>query len=307
VGVDDRLVLTEEFGWSDIATKTPLTVVSLLRIGSVSKLLTAAAAVRLVAKGRLDLDAPVGRYLPDVPADKTTLTARQLAGHLGGIRHYGRNEYFNTRPFSNVSETIEIFLRDSLLSPPGNKQLYSSYGFNLLGSVIQAASGNEFREIVRTEVTEPLGMKSTMVEASLPRGMRPAGFYVKSQGALHVAPGVDLSDRWPSGGYLSTASDLVRFGLGILDASYLSDDLRRQLFTPQATSLGMVTNVGLAWRVALDSAGRRFVHHGGETTGGRAFLLVYPEERVVVVLLANQSSAGFREHEAGKIARLFLP
>jgi serine beta-lactamase-like protein LACTB len=307
VGVNDQIVMTAEFGYADVEAKAPITPVSQFRIGSVSKLLTAVATARLVQQGKLDLDAPIGRYMPTLPPDKHAITTRQLAGHLGGIRHYGPGEFSNRRHYETVGAALGIFIQDTVLTPPGTRQFYSSYGYNLLAAVDEAASGREFRELVRTEVTRPLGMGHTMVEASLPRGQRPVEFYVKNQGMLALGDTVDLSDRWPSGGFLSTASDLVRFGAGILREPYLSDAMRAVLFTPQKLLNGNATNVGLAWRVASDSAGRRFVHHGGEAMGGRAFLLVYPDQKVVVAMLANQSAAPFREREAGRIARMFLP
>jgi CubicO group peptidase (beta-lactamase class C family) len=307
VGVNGRIVLTAEYGFADMARKEPLEPTSLFRIGSVSKLLTAVTAARLAQQGRLDLDAPIGRYLPALPADKRAITPRQLAGHQGGVRHYGPGEFMSQRRYESVGASLGIFLQDTLLAAPGSRQSYSSYGFNLLAAVMEAAAGNEFRALVREEVTRPLGLTGTTVEASLRAGERPVGFYFKDGDTLAVAPMVDLSDRWPSGGYISTATDLVRFGMGILRDDFLSDASRVQLFTPQALATGNATNVGLAFRVATDSAGRRFVHHGGEAMGGRAFLLVYPDHGVVVAMLANQSFARFREHEAGRIARMFLP
>ena len=307
VGVNDRIVMSAEYGFADRATRAPVNPSSQFRIGSVSKLLTAVTAARLAQSGKLDLDAPISRYLPDLPADKQNLTARQLAAHLTGIRHYAAGEFSNQRHYNNVSEGLQIFIRDTLLFPPGTRQFYSSNGFNLLGAVIQSAAGREFRDAVRNEVARPLGMTGTMVEASLPPGQRPVGFYFKNGDTLAVAPMVDLSDRWPSGGFLSTTTDLVRFGMGILRDDYLSDAMRVQLFTPQNLANGTATNVGLAFRSASDSAGRRFVHHGGEAMGGRAFLLIYPDHGVVVAMVANQSFAPFREREAGRIARLFLP
>ena len=306
VSVNDQVVMTAEFGYADVESRAPITPTSQFRIGSVSKLLTSAASVRLVQQKKLDLDAPIGRYLPTLPPDKHPITTRQLAAHLAGLRHYGPGEFSSQVRYESVAAGLRIFLQDTLLTPPGTRQFYSSYGFNLLAAVMEAASGQEYRELIRGEVTRPLGMTHTMVEASLAPGQSPVGFYVKKQGVLARADRVDLSDRWPSGGFLSTSVDLARFGAGILRSSYLSDAMRTELFTSQKLADGTATRVGLAWRVATDSAGRRFVHHGGEAMGGRAFLLVYPEHRVVVVMLANQSFAAFRENEAGRIARMFL-
>ena len=148
----------------------------------------------------------------------------------------------------------------------------------------------------------PFKMQSTGVSppADVPR----VRFYGKAQsGAITNAPLIDLSDRVPSGGYLSTASDLARFAAGIMQLPKSSRDL---LFRPAETSSGASTGVALGWRVAADTAGRAYVHHGGESIGGRAFVLIYPEQRVGVVLLSNLSFAPFGEKEALRIAALFV-
>ena len=119
------------------------------------------------------------------------------------------------------------------------------------------------------------------------------------------SPLVDLSDRWPSGGILSTAEELTQFAVGVFGKSYLSDSVRALLLTTQHTVSGTATNVGLGWRIARDSLGREYLHHGGASMGGRAFLLVYPREGVAVALLAN-TEANFGEAEALAFARLVL-
>jgi CubicO group peptidase (beta-lactamase class C family) len=114
-----------------------------------------------------------------------------------------------------------------------------------------------------------------------------------------------LSYEWPSGGYLSTVEELARFGSAHLAPGVLSAGSLRLMLTSQRLRDGSETGVGIAWRIGRDSAGRTIHHHGGASTGGRAFLLVLPAERVVVAL-APDAQLPFDERDAVRLANLFL-
>lgn len=306
VVADGDLVLSAGLGWADVEGEIPVTPQSRFRVGSLSKLFTAAAAARLVQRGALDLDAPIGRYVNGLPPDKAALTARQLAGHLAGVRHYGPGEYVSQTHYARVSDSFDRFLGDSLQTRPGTAYAYSSYGYNLLGAVLEGASGEEFQALVRAEVLTPLGLSATEAEDVTRPPASLASFYIQSEEGLVTPPAMDLSDRWPSGGYLSTAPDLARFGAAIAQGDYLGAEARALLMTSQTLADGTATDVALGWRIGVDGAGRRYLHHGGATMGGRAFLLVYPEEGVSIALTSNLSWASFAEDEVLRVAAPFL-
>jgi len=300
VTVGDRIVWLESFGESNIQSHDLVRNDTRFRVGSVSKVLTAAALMRLVENGTLRLDDPVSRYLPDFPYGEVTL--RQLAGHLGGIRHYSRNEFVNREHFASVTASLARFANDPRLAPPGQVYTYSSYGYNLLGAVIERAGKQRFESLMATTLFRPAGMSDTTFE---PSSGRVTGFYGREGGAIVAQPDVDLSDRIPSGGVLTTARDLARFNIG-MTARLLTPASRGIMFTRQQTADGKPAPAGIAWRVEKDDAGRTFVHHGGEAMGGRAFVLIYPAERVSVAFVCNLSFAPFNEKNAGEIARRFI-
>jgi len=307
VGAEGGITVAMGIGYADLEAKRLITPETVFRIGSVSKLLTATAAMRLAARGELDLDAPIGRWLPGLPEDKAALTPRQLLGHLAGVRHYRRDDYLSRTHYGDVADSLGAFIGDPLLAPPGSAYAYSSYGYNLLGAALQAAAGREFRRLIADEVLAPLAMAHTLAEDSAQPPRERVRLYSRGDdGALADAPAADLTDRWPSGGFLSTPADLVRFGLGVLRDDFLPAAAREAMLAPQHTADGTSTGVGLGWRVATDEAGRRYVHHGGEAFGGRAFLLVYPAEGVAVALLSNLTFARFGEQEARALAAVYL-
>src|SRR2546426_9120253 len=141
VAVNGKLVWSEGCGYADAERQQPVTRETQFRIGSVSKPLTATAVVLLYERGKLDLDAPVQRYVPSFPDKGYPITTRQLAGHLAGIRHYRGDEFVLNRRFGSVGEGLTIFQDDSLLFPPGTRFSYSSYGWNLISAVIEGAAG----------------------------------------------------------------------------------------------------------------------------------------------------------------------
>lgn len=292
VTVGDRIAWHDTFGQADVAARKPVTAHTRFRIGSVTKLLTAAALLRLAEEGRVHLDDPVSKHLPEFPHGAITL--RQLAGHLGGIRHYaGPGEFLNTTHYDSVTASLARFANDPLIAPPGEQYFYTTYGYNVLGAVIERVTGKPFPDALQALVFAP----AKMSETSFIEDAHTTTFY---DGAS-VAPAVDLSDRLAAGAALSTARDLARF----LIATTRSP--AEILTTSQKTNDGKPTNVGIGWRIAKDDRGRTFLHHGGQSTGGRAFVLVYPAERVGVAFVSNVGGAPFNEKNAAAIAARFLP
>src|SRR5262249_37165742 len=145
----------------DLEQQVPVTPISRLRIGSVSKPLTAALLGLLVEEGRLDLDAPVQAYVPDFPRKAWPITTRQLAGHLAGVRHYRGHEFEIRDHYATVLEGLAIFENASLLFQPGTKFSYSSYGWNLISAVLEGAAHESFLPMMQARVFEPAGMAHT--------------------------------------------------------------------------------------------------------------------------------------------------
>lgn len=306
---------SEGFGSADLEQNVPVTRQTRFRLGSLSKLLTAATLMKLAEAGRLDLDAPVQRYVPSFPSrEGPAITPRLLAGHLGGIRHYtaadfapGRN--IDQTTYASTTAAVAIFRDDSLVATPGSAYRYSTFGYTLVGAVVEGATGKEFTAVERDLVLAPLGMANTVPDrwdAIVPHRTR---FYqADPDGApLHDVP-VIVSYKWPAGGMLSTADDMVRFGAAHLHAGFFPESSLATIYSSQKTKDGVLTHVGIGWRIARDGAGRVIHHHAGSIQGGRSVLLVYPAEGVVVAMLANRATAPVSpELMAEVIAEGFLP
>lgn len=306
VGGNDRAAVWREgFGFADAEARTPATPGTRFRIGSVSKLLTATALMRLSDGGAIDLDTPIAKQMPALGPPLRDVTLRQLAGHLAGIRHYRGNEFLSNDHYESLAAAAGVYAGDTLVAAPGSKYAYSSYGYNLIGAVLESVLGMPFPEVIRRTVTGPLEMRSTGPDLKgKPISQRARTYHLTADGA-GLAPEDDLSGRWPSGGYLSSTDDLARLGRAVLKPGFLTPASLAVMLTPQRLASGEATSVGIGWRVSTDARGRRYLHHGGTSNGGAAFLLVYPEEQLVVAMASN-AFARWGERDALAVADIFL-
>ena len=321
VGIDGTIVWSQGFGYADLENRVPARATTLYRVGSVSKPITATAVVQLALSGALDLDAPVQRYVPSFPDKQAPITTRQLAGHIAGIRHYQGDESLSEgqRHYDDVVEALAIFQDDPLLFSPGEDYSYSSYGWNLISAVVQGAADQDFLGYMQEHVFDPLGMNHTHADDPRPIIPERARFYSFTGGRLRNAPFVNNSYKWAGGGFIASVEDLVRFGSAHLEPGFLSREALDLLFTSRRTSDGEETGYGIGWRVGTlgslfpeadlrrdSELGRlRVMHHGGSSVGGRAFLLLVPERRVVVAVLVNYNRLAGSQLGAG-IAAAFI-
>ncbi len=286
---DGRIVWNEGIGMADLEQRVPVSTTTRFRIGSVSKALTGVALGRLYEDGKLDLDAPIQRYVPSFPMKRYPVTVRQVAGHLAGIRHYLPGEFENQKHYAGVTEGLAMFAGDSLLFEPGTRYQYSSFGYNLLGAVIEGASGEPYLAYMRREIFGPAGMTHTAAEH--PDSIVPdrGRYYTRSDslGPILNAPYVDNAYKWPSGGFVAAAEDLARFGDHLLRGDLVRPETLKLLWTSMRTADGEETEYGVGWTVETDSRGRRRVRHSGGSVGGTAHLIIYPEQRLVVAVLVN--------------------
>ncbi len=305
VSMDGNVVWSEGFGYANLEQQTSVTSTTKFRIGSVSKSLTSVALGQLYEQGKLDFDSPVQSYVPSFPEkEKGEVTVRLLAGHLAGIRHYDGREMLNSRRYGTVSDGLDIFKNDTLLTSPGTKYSYSSYGWNLLSAVVEGASGERFLAYMSDHVFGPLGMRHTVAGHTDSIIVGRTGFYVRSgEGSLINAPYVDNSYKWAGGGFLSTPEDLLTFANALLLRDFLKPETVQMMWTSQKNSAGEDIGYGIGWFMG-ERGDVPAVWHGGGSVGGNSLLLIIPSAKLVLALTTNISNAGFRDAPL-RIAKAF--
>src|SRR6266404_2815852 len=309
VAVDGKLVWAEGFGLADLEQCVPTTPKTKFRIGSTSKPLTSAGAALLYDQKRLDLDVAIQRYVPSFPDKGQAITTRQLLGQLGGIRDYNAQESskLDRDVYHSVAESLKRFKDDPLAAPPGTKWLYSTYGYVLASAAIEGASGQEFLSFMHDKVFLPLGMQDTLADESDKIIFNRARWYtVVADGSYRNTPYEDLSYKWAGGGFLSTAEDLARFGSALLKPGFLKQDTLAMIFSRQETNAGKKKKYGLGWFINDTGDGgteQQFEHSGG-VAGSSSWLVVYPDQRVVIAWVQNSND--FRDWPIANVSAPFF-
>jgi serine beta-lactamase-like protein LACTB, mitochondrial len=293
---------------TDLENNVQATNQAVYRIASVSKPITAVAVMQLVKKGKIDLDAPIQKYVPEFPKHSAPITVRQLLTHTSGIRHYKDDAEFNTtKHCKDLSEGTSFFLNDSLVHKPGEKITYSTYGFVLLGLAVEKASGMRFTDYLREHIFAPAGMASTREDLIYDIVHKRARGYAieKATEDLKNPDLVDTSCRIPAGGLLSTAGDLARFLIAlnsglILDAqsrsamfrNYVTEEqIRNTIAGQQVPPNYQFPGFGLGW--AIHSPGRRdALWHGGNQQGATSMLYWVPAANLGLAMLTNLGEQG---------------
>lgn len=284
---DGEIVYARAFGSADLEAGTPATPDTRYRCASVSKVLTVTALGRLVEEGRIDLDAPVTRYVPSWPAEPA-ITPRQLAGHLSGVAHYQPADRIDReRHYASVGEALGVFRESPRAAAPGEAYAYSTHGYTLLSAAIEGAAGAPFLDVLETEVYGPLGMTSSGPDLRAAPHEDMSTLYGR-QGLepVPIARPEDPSYKWAGGGLVSTPSDLVRLADAYMNG-FLSAEVVEEMWASQTTADGEETGVGIAWRIGEDPYGRRVIHHSGSMGGARSTLAIYPDEREAIAIMTN--------------------
>jgi len=301
VGAGGGIVWAEGFGFADLEKRTAVTPATRFRIGDVSIALTSAAAGLLVEKRRLNLDSVIQMYVPEFPEKQWPVTVRELMGHVGGVRNDAGDEEALEESCQRTGDGVTRFAGDRLLFEPGTRFRTSSYGWILVSAAIDAAAHEPFFTFMRTQVFEPLGMSATRPEAWKEAIADRATFYHPRfggdtrYGPESVREG-DHSCFAGAGAFLSTPSDLVRFGLGVSGGTFLQPATVELLQTPQRLTSGETTEYGLGWKletVSLAGAPAKMAGHGTrrDFIGGSAYLMTFPERGLVVAVTANTAFA----------------
>ena len=300
-GIGVAVVLEGEPAWSagfgiaDLENFAPATSSTLFRLGSISKPITAVAVLQLWERGKLDLDAPAQKYCPAFPQKEWPITARELLGHLGGIRHYnsdGKGDIpeDSARHFASMEESLQIFAADPLVSKPGTKFNYSTYGYTLLGCVLEGATSQKYVDFVRENVFKPARMEHTQADdffAVIPHRTR--WYHKDKAGAVRNAGVLDSSYKIPGGGLISSADDMARFEAAILADKLVQRSTRDLMWTILKPTEGKPSHYALGWFVA-EKFGLRIAGHTGGQQGTDTAFLMAPERRAGVVVLANMDN-----------------
>ncbi len=292
---DGKYAWSAGFGMADLEGFVPATSQTLYRLASVSKSLTAVGTMELWERGKLDLDAPVQKYCPAFPQKEAPITTRMLLAHLSGIRHYRAEsnddpEVGNIRHFADpIQGGLQFFANDPLLAKPGTRFSYTTHGYTVVGCAIEGASGAKYTDYMRENVFVPAGMTHTVADNRYAIIPYRTSFYQKDKsGSVVNSEFLDSSYKIPGGGWLSSAEDMAKFEVAVLNDLLVKRSTRDVMWTRQKTGDGSPNNYALGWGWGSGKrAGLNDVGHGGGQQGTSTFIMLVPDQRAGVVVLAN--------------------
>ena len=292
VSKNQEVVYSQGFGYADLKNKILINPSNtIFRIGSVSKPIAALALLKTIEEGLIMIDSSVYNYIPYFPKKRYDITIKQLGGHLSGIRNYKGNEFKNNKPFS-IREGIKLFEDEPLLFKPGTNYAYTSYNWNLISLAIQEQAKIPFEEFVKTRVLTPFQMKKTFPDKN--QALEGKAVFYRKVGRRRFKPESEVNNffKLASGGYLSTSEDINKFGNAILRFFFNNPNPLKPFITAQKTKDGVSksTYYGIGFQVSNDSSGRFYFGHIGNGLGGYGIFYVYPEQGVVISILANCSN-----------------
>lgn len=305
---DGKVIWTGSAGFRDVERRLPVDPDTVFRIASVSKLIGVAAAARLQQEGALDVNQPVASILPYLSDKWAPLTTRQLAAHIAGLPHYQDvDAKRGGTHYASVGDAVGIFKDRDLLSQPGSKYSYSSWGYTLLSAVVEQRAGMPFLDYVAKRITPGLVIVPDATDSG---DLAASKAYEFVDGQVQPAAPHDFSYTWAGGGFGATPNALVEFGGRMMRGRVVSSTTFDWMLKPAALNNGSVVMdgedlVGFGWRTGKDIDGERIAHHAGVTVGARSALVLWPDRSVAVSLLSNALWVSSIEQSAMMIAAPF--
>jgi len=299
VAQDGKVLLDKGYGFANLEWDVPNTPTTKFRLGSITKQFTAASILLLEERGKLKVEDPVKKYMPDAPAAWDKITIFHVLTHTSGIPSLTSFPDFEAHEAQAMTpeKLVEWFRDKPLEFEPGTKWNYSNSGYILLGYLIEKISGQSYSEFVQQNIFTPLGMKDSGYDSnSAIIAHRAAGYTPGKSGAVN-AGFVDMSIPFSAGALYSTTEDLLRWEQGLFGGKVLRPESLAKMTTPfkqdYAFGLGVSTQNG-----------HKMIAHDGGIQGFNTALAYYPDDKLVVAVLANVN--GPAGQIAGNLAKVAL-
>ena len=291
--INGKVVWASANGFANKEANIPFALDTKVRMASIAKPMTALAIMQLVELGKIDLDVPIQTYIPDYPKQENTqITTRHLLSHTSGIPAYKDVKEANTtEAYASLDDALVVFKDRNLLFEPGSRFSYTTYGYVVLGVLIERISGMPYETYMQKHIWDKAGMSNTGVDTF--------GVVLENESQLYSRKGGkkkpklvkenNLSNRIPGGGLFTTVRDMLKFGNAVLQHQLVSKETLELMIKHH--SLEKENNsYGFGWFLYGQKPNEgTVIGHTGAQRGCSSFLLMVPEKKAVAIVLANTS------------------
>lgn len=295
VANNDRIIEKRAYGLANIEYNIKNKIDTKFNIASITKMITAVATLQLYEKGKVALDQPIGKYLPNFPNKlvREAVTIHQLLTHTSGYNNFYALNFLETEKmkYKNVSDFVPLFSKDTLLSKPGTKYDYSASGFVILGLIIEEITGQNYYDYVKSNIFIPTEMYNTTALEIDAIVYNKASGYTSFFGESKVLKRNDyyLSKASPAGFHYSTVEDLFKFSRALRNYRLLKKETTQLMFEPKVkgynTNLGYGIDIDLKYNQTIQG-------HSGGWYGIHNELMDFMKDKYTIVILSNKDDGG---------------
>lgn len=289
--IDGEIKWQSAVGFADKENNLPFETSTKVRIASITKLFTAVAIMQLEETDKIQLDDPISTYLTDFPQkSKRAITVRHLLAHISGIKPYKNSKEATTqKQFNSLEEAVNVFKNRKLKFEPGDGFLYSTYGYVVLGAIIEKVTGQSYDSYIQENIFEKAGMSETAIEIFGKQYTDKSQIYHFEKDKVVIPKQNNLSNRVPAGSHFSTVGDLVKFGNALLNYQLIKEESLNQMlnvsFYPEE---GNPYGLGFKLFGPKDAEGVYFGHEGAQY-GANSMIIFIPKLQSTIVTLSNTS------------------
>ncbi|MDT8067500.1 MAG: serine hydrolase domain-containing protein [Terriglobia bacterium] len=303
-----QMVYAQAYGDARVEPKMAANTNMRYGVGSISKQFTASAILLLQQEGKLKLDDPVGKFVPNLTR-ANEVTIREILSHTSGYQDYWPQDYvmpFIAKP-TTVENILDRWARIPLDFEPGTKWQYSNTNYTIAGVIVEKASGEPILKFLTEHIFKPLGMHSVMdIDESHPVETDAVGYLRYALGPPRVAPLEGKGWMFAAGELYMTPSDLAKWNISMMNQTILKPESYKEMETDTLLKDGVATGYGLGVEVG-SFHGHRMIEHSGEVSGFVAENMVFPDDKVAVTVLTNQDASSAAGQIGQRIAPLLFP
>ncbi len=321
---DGQIAYLKGYGLADREQRVPVTRQTMFRWASISKSITAVAAMQLWERGELDFEREARRYVPEFPDKGATIRIRHLLCHQGGIVHYTngkviriKRDYPVAHPFENVIYALDTFRESPLVNEPGEKYSYTTHGYILLSAGVERAGKQKFAHQVRDRIAKPLKLGTLQPDYQWEEIPHRAVGYRQRGGQVEVSTNTDVSWKLGGGGFISNIDDLAKFAAGLLNHRLVKPATRQKMWARQMTRDGKQTKYALGFSFnhyrdselhtwSANGTGIEIVGHSGSQEKTKTWMALWPQKKLGVVVMSNSEYANPRRL-AGRLLEVVMP